>query len=109
MTWLVIAGMALLLFFNRYLFLAPRIPLRLGNRTRQFLGFAAPGMLTAICAPIIFLPGGELDLAPGNPYLLASLLAIGLILWTRSTLWSVLLSLAAFFILRYCQGDLSLA
>jgi len=31
--WLIIGGMTLILFFNRYLFLEPRLPIRL-NATR---------------------------------------------------------------------------
>ena len=101
MIFAIIIGMGLIVFLNRYVFLEPRLPLRLGRNTRAFLGFAVPGMLTAICGPIVFLPGGQLDLNPVNPYLLSSLVAIGLVLLTRSTLASMLLSMLCFFILRW--------
>ncbi|HDS1733846.1 AzlD domain-containing protein [Pseudomonas sp. BP8] len=100
MTWLLIIGMGLVVFLNRYAFLEPRLPLRLSSNARQFLGFAVPGMLTAICGPIIFLPGHQLDLSLGNPYLLGSLVAIALVLLTRSVLLSMLVSMLIFFILR---------
>lgn len=45
--------MGLIVFLNRYLFLEPRLPVRLNRGAREFLGFAVPGMLTAICGPII--------------------------------------------------------
>lgn len=99
--WAVIVGMGLILFFNRYVFLEPRLPIRLGSNVRQFLGFAVPGMLTAICGPIVFLPERQLDLRLDNPYLLASVVAVGLVLWTRNTLLSLLLSMGAFFLLRW--------
>lgn len=99
--WAVIVGMGLILFFNRYVFLEPRLPIRLGSNLRQFLGFAVPGMLTAICGPIVFLPERQLDLRLANPYLLASVVAVGLVLWTRSTLLSLVLSMGAFFLLRW--------
>ena len=76
MTWLLIFAMGLVVFLNRYAFTEPRLPLRLSSNARQFLGFAVPGMLTAICGPIIFLPGHQLDLSLTNPYLLGSLVAI---------------------------------
>ena len=100
MTWLLILAMGLVVFLNRYAFLEPRLPLRLSSNARQFLSFAVPGMLTAICGPIIFLPGHQLDLSPSNPYLLGSLVAIALVLLTRSVLLSMLVSMLIFFLLR---------
>jgi branched-subunit amino acid transport protein len=100
MTWLVIVGMGAVLFFNRYVFLEPRLPLRLGRRAQAFLGFAVPGMLTAICGPIVFMPDHQLNLSLGNPYLLAGLCTLGLMLATRSVLISVVLGMAAFYALR---------
>ncbi|MCV9920388.1 MULTISPECIES: AzlD domain-containing protein [Pseudomonas] len=100
MTWLLILAMGLVVFLNRYAFLEPRLPLRLSSNARQFLGFAVPGMLTAICGPIIFLPGHQLDLSPSNPYLLGALAAIALVLLTRSVLLSMLVSMLIFFLLR---------
>ena len=60
MVWAVIIGMGVLVFLNRYVFLEPRLPLRLSSNARQFLGFAVPGMLTAICGPIVFMPDKQL-------------------------------------------------
>jgi len=100
MIWLLILGMGLLVFLNRYAFLEPRLPLRLSSNARQFLGFAVPGMLTAICGPIIFLPEHQLDLSLTNPYLLGSVVAVALMLLTRSVLLSMLVSMLIFFLLR---------
>ncbi|MDF0729615.1 AzlD domain-containing protein [Pseudomonas entomophila] len=100
MIWLVIVAMGVVVFLNRYAFIEPRLPLRLSSNARQFLGFAVPGMLTAICGPIIFLPGHELNLDPLNPYLLGALVAIALVLLTRSVLLSMLASMLIFFLLR---------
>ena len=100
MVWAVIIGMGLIVFFNRYVFLEPRLPIRLGSNLRQFLGFAVPGMLTAICGPIIFMPEHQLNLSLLNPYLLGSLVAIALVLLTRSVLLSMLVSMLIFFLLR---------
>ncbi|MEA5670845.1 AzlD domain-containing protein [Pseudomonas sp. MH2] len=100
MIWLLIVAMGVVVFLNRYVFLEPRLPLRLGSNVRQFLGFAVPGLLTAICGPIIFLPEHQLNLDPLNPYLLGSLVAIALVLLTRSVLLSMLASMLIFFVLR---------
>ncbi|WAB99944.1 AzlD domain-containing protein [Pseudomonas putida] len=100
MTWLLIFAMGAVVFLNRYAFLEPRLPLRLSSNARQFLGYAVPGMLTAICGPIVFLPGHQLDLSPLNPYLLGAVVAIVLVLLTRSVLLSMLVSMLIFFLLR---------
>lgn len=100
MMFVLIVAMGLVVFLNRYAFLEPRLPLRLSSNARQFLGFAVPGMLTAICGPIIFLPGHQLDLDPANPYLLGSVVAVVLVLLTRSTLISMLASMLFFFVYR---------
>ncbi|AIR90721.1 AzlD domain-containing protein [Pseudomonas cremoricolorata] len=100
MIWLLIVALGIVVFLNRYAFLEPRLPLRLSSNTRQFLGFAVPGMLTAICGPIIFLPEHQLNLDPLNPYLLGALAAVALMLWTGRVLLSLLLSMGLFLILR---------
>jgi branched-subunit amino acid transport protein len=100
MMWVLIIGMSVVLLFNRYVFLEPRLPVRLGKRMQDFLGFAVPGMLTAICGPIVFMPGHQLNLSLANPYLWAGLCTLGLMLLTRSVLLSVALSMAAFYAFR---------
>ncbi|WDM57636.1 AzlD domain-containing protein [Pseudomonas sp. NEEL19] len=100
MTWVLIFAMGAIVFLNRYAFLEPRLPLRLSSNARQFLSFAVPGMLTAICGPIIFLPEHQLELSLLNPYLLGSLAAITLVLLTRSVVLSMLVSMLIFFLLR---------
>ena len=86
MTWLLIFAMGAVVVLNRYAFLEPRLPLRLSSNARQVLGF--------------FLPGHQLDLSPLNPYLLGALVAIALVLLTRSVLLSMLVSMLIFFLLR---------
>lgn len=100
MVWAVIVGMALVLFFNRYIFLEPRLPVRLGKHVQAFLSFAVPGMLTAICGPILFMPGHQLNLSANNPYLFAGLCTAVLMLVTHRVLTSVALGMAVFYALR---------
>jgi len=100
MTWILIFAMGAIVLLHRSAFLEPRLPLRLSSNARQFLGFAVPGMLTAICGPIIFMPDHQLTLSLLNPYLLGSVVAIALVLLTRSVLLSMLVSMLVFFLLR---------
>ncbi|WP_460135973.1 AzlD domain-containing protein [Pseudomonas sp. S1_E04] len=101
MIYLMIVAMGLVVFLNRYLFIEPSLPVRLDRGAREFLGFAVPGMLTAICGPIIFLADHRLNLSPTNPYLLAGICAVGLMFWTRNVLLTVLLSMALFYLFRW--------
>lgn len=101
MIYIMIVAMGLVVFFNRYLFIEPRLPVRLNRGAREFLGFAVPGMLTAICGPIIFLADHHLNLSPANPYLLAGISTVGLMYWTRNVLVTVLLSMALFYLFRW--------
>ena len=101
MIYFMIVAMGLVVFLNRYLFIEPRLPVRLNRGAREFLGFAVPGMLTAICGPIIFLADHHLNLSPANPYLLAGISAVVLMFWTRNVLLTVLLSMALFYLLRW--------
>lgn len=101
MIWAMIVGMGAVLLVNRYLFLEPRLPLKIGRHAREFLGFAVPGMLTAICGPLVFMPGAHLDLSLLNPYLLGASSAVICMLCTGRVLTSVVLSVCVFYLLRW--------
>ncbi len=76
MTLLTIALLACITFFSRYLFLHPKLPLRLGAKMTHFLSFSAPAVLTAIWVPIIFIKDNSFNTSLTNPYLLAATVAI---------------------------------
>ncbi|EMF7429310.1 AzlD domain-containing protein, partial [Vibrio vulnificus] len=57
-------------------------------------------VLTAIWAPIVFIPEGELQLSLQNPYLLAALVA-ALIAWrSKNVLLTTIVSMFLFLILK---------
>jgi branched-subunit amino acid transport protein len=99
MIWFTIIAMALLVFASRYIFLEPKLPLRLTAQTQKLLSYSSPAVLTAIWAPIVFLPEGELMLSYKNPYLIAALFAILLAWRTKNVLLTAVLSMALFFII----------
>lgn len=101
MIWLIIFAVALVVFFNRYVFLEPNLPIKLSPTIKKLLGFSIPAILTAICGPIIFLneSGGFRDV-PLNPYFIGAIISILLALFIRNTLISVILSLAIFMLLK---------
>lgn len=92
--------MTLLVFTSRYLFLEPKLPLRLGSRTQKILSYASPAVLTAIWAPIVFIPEGELGLSLHNPFLLAAIIAAVIAYLTKNVLLTTVVSMVAFLLLR---------
>ncbi|MFM2654905.1 AzlD domain-containing protein [Vibrio owensii] len=101
MIFLSILAMTALVFTSRYLFLEPKLPLRLGVRTQKVLSYASPAVLTAIWAPIVFMPEeGELSVTWQNPFLLAALLAAAIAYLTKNVLLTTIVSMVAFLLLR---------
>lgn len=100
MIWLTIITMAILVFGSRYLFLEPKLPVRLSKNTLTFLSYSAPAVLTAIFAPIVFIREGELALSLDNSYLIAAVLAVLLAYTTRNILLTTVVSMGLFFIIH---------
>lgn len=100
MSWVTLLLMALVVFISRYLFLEPRLPIHLGPRVLHFLHYTSAAVLTAIWAPIVFQPDGELNLHFSNPYLIAALAASVLAITTRNVLLTTVLSMVLFFVIR---------
>ncbi len=100
MTWLTIMLMALIVFISRYLFLEPRLPIRLGPRILHFLHYTGPAVLTAIWAPIVFHRDNELALDWSNAYLVAAVVTAILAITTRNVLLTTILGMTLFFTIR---------
>jgi len=99
MIWLTILAMAALVFASRYLFLEPKLPVRLSKQTLTFLSYSAPAVLTAIVAPIVFIQEGSsgLDLSLNNSYLVSAAVATILAYTTRNVLLTTIASMVLFF------------
>ncbi|MGR6870927.1 AzlD domain-containing protein [Pseudomonas sp. HK3] len=103
MITLTILLMASIIFFSRYSFLEPRLPITLNSATLKFLSYSAPAVLTAIWAPIVFVSEHSLNISWDNHYLLCAIVATVLAVTTRNTLLTTILSMALFFSLRFWQ------
>ncbi len=103
MNWLLIILMAVILFTNRYLFLAPSLPVKLPTMVREALTFSAPCILSAICGPIILMNGDSLRDFPANPYLWGAIFAvvISYLLRRFNTIYSVLVGMGGFYLINY--------
>ncbi len=100
MILLSILAMTCLVFLSRYLFLEPKLPLRLSPAVQRLLSYSSPAVLTAIWAPIVFTHDSNLSVSTNNPYLWAAALA-GFIAWkTRNVLLTTVVSMTVFLILN---------
>ncbi len=93
---LLILGMMLVTFSARYPVLAifGRVPIP--KPIFRALRFVPTAVLTAICAPAVFMPDGKIDISMGNAYLLAALVAIAVSWKTRNLLLTILIGMGVF-------------
>lgn len=101
--WIVIFVGGLITFGMRfsliYLFGRFEIP----ETLRRALHYVPPAVFSAIILPEIFLSGGTVNLSPTNPRLLAGLLAILTAWFSRSTLVTILVGMAALFFFQWVR------
>ena len=97
MTWTYIFILAAIVFFNRYLFLEPKVDIKFPHFFEKMLKYSAPCLLTAICAPIIFYQDDAFRAFANNPYLYGAIFCVLMILWLEKTLLSIILSLVFFY------------
>jgi len=100
MIWLIIFLMSIIVFSSRYIFLEPKLPVRLNTKIQTFLSYSAPAVLTAILSPIVFINDAELNLTISNSYLVCALFATLLAIMTKNTLLTAILSMGLFFIIH---------
>ncbi len=100
-----IALMALITFTVRYTFFSSTLKYELGDKTRRFLSFTAPCILTAMAAPIVFGSVNSINQVV-NPYLLAGICTIIISLLIKNTLLVVVLSMSIFSLLKLTSAVL---
>lgn len=102
---LLILGMTLVTFGVRYPVLALVGRLHLPEPLVRALKYVPPAVLTAIIVPAVLLREGNLDVSPGNAYLVAAVVA-ALVAWrTRSLLGTIVIGLGVFFVWRVITGS----
>ncbi|MEW7866021.1 AzlD domain-containing protein [Aeromonas diversa] len=101
MSWFLILALAAIVFFNRYVFLEPNVPLKIPNLVNRALKYSAPCLMTAICGPIILMEHGAIREFPNNPYFLGALISIVISFYIKNIVSAVLLSLAAFYTINH--------
>lgn len=99
--WWLILGMLTATFSTRYVLFAMASKVRFSPLLHSALGFVPPVVLTAIIQPAVVMPKGEVWLHWQNPWLLAALVAVGVALWRRDLLTTIVLGMLAFVVFRW--------
>ncbi len=100
MTLVTILLLALITFSSRYLFIHPKLPIKLGPKMVSLLSFSAPAVLTAIWVPIIFIRDGSLDVSLSNPYIVSATIAVITAAKTKNIYLTLGVSMSVFVYLR---------
>lgn len=98
--WLLMIVIGALTFLTRLSFIALLERLKVPPFFQRALRFVPLAVLSAIIAPELIYPGGQLNLSPLNPRLLAGLAATLIAYQTKSVLWSLLAGMLVFFLLK---------
>jgi branched-subunit amino acid transport protein len=100
--WLTILGLTVVTIVTRGFFLLLGERLELPERLRRALGYAPGAALAAIIVPEVLGAGtaGGLDVSPGNPKLVAAIVASLFYAATRSMLGTIAAGMLAFTLMR---------
>lgn len=99
MSWTLLLTLALCVFINRYLFLEPKVNLKLPTWFEGMMQYSAPCLLSAICVPIIFFEDVSPRQLPFNAYFIGTCICIFLALLSKKLLMNLVLSLFCFYLM----------
>ena len=98
--WALIAGMGLVAFFTRAIFILPGSHLRLPATAERVLRYAPAAALMAIIVPDLAFTQNAVSLTMDNPRLVAGLVAFALAAATRSILATIAGGMTVLLLLR---------
>lgn len=99
--WLLIAGAGLLTFLLRWSFLAMGDEHTLPGWVMRGLRFVPAAVLSALVAPGLLIPHGELSFVWPNEKLIAGVVAMVVASRTRGVIWTLVSGFAVFWALRW--------
>lgn len=103
--WLTLIAGGLLTYAIRLSFIVVLGNMNVPDSIRRALRFVPAAVLSAIILPEMVRPGGELNLSPLNPRLLAGLIA-GLVAWrTKNILLTIAVGMGALWLLQIVLGS----
>ncbi|MBL8062695.1 MAG: AzlD domain-containing protein [Anaerolineales bacterium] len=99
--WLVMIIGGLITFGMRFSLIYLFGRLEIPETMRKALHYVPPAVLSAIIIPELLIRDGVLDVSLGNTRLLAGIVAIITAWFSRSTLLTILVGMAALFVLQW--------
>ena len=102
--WVLIAGLGIVAFFARALFILPGSRLQLPPTVERVLRYAPAAALAAIIAPDLFRVDGVVQASFDNPRFIAGIIAIVVAAWTRHMLLTIACGMAALVLLNVIMG-----
>jgi len=102
--WLLFAIIGLGTFALRFSFIYLFGKVEMPDWLRRALRFVPASVLAALVFPALTHPAGTMDISPSNIRLLAGLIG-GIVAWkTRNVLWTIIVGMAALWILQAALG-----
>lgn len=98
---LLILGMMAVTFGVRYPILALSGRVHMPTWLIRALAYVPVAVLSAIAVPMMLAPQGDMQLSFSNEYLVAGVLSIVFVAITRHLLWTIVLGMALFLMLRF--------
>jgi branched-subunit amino acid transport protein len=100
--WLLIFAVGAITYTARISFIALFARRDMSPLLAEALKHVPVAMLTAIVVPaVVFMPADVLRLDPGNPKLIAALVAGAVAWWTKSAVTTIVAGMSALWALRY--------
>jgi branched-subunit amino acid transport protein len=99
--WLVLLCGGLITFGMRFSFIYLLGRFRIPETLQRALNYVPPAVLSAIIFPELFIRNGAMDFSAGNTRMLAGLVAILVAWFCKNTLLTIVVGMAAFFVLRF--------
>ncbi len=97
MTWLAIAGSAIVTYLVRAFAFRVAMPANVPRRVTRYLDALPVAIIAALAGPAILVPNGA---ATRGPELVAALVVIGVVAWRRNLLAGVLAGVVTVALLR---------
>lgn len=99
-TWLILIAAGALTFGMRLSFILLLGRLEIPRNLKRALHYVPPAVLSAIIFPELLMPGGTLNISPGNARLIAGALAVVVAWRTKNAVLTIASGMAALWVLQ---------
>lgn len=101
---IIIAGMFVVTFGVRYVMFAMAGKIAFPNWFKEALAYVPPVVLSAIIAPLILMPQGDIDISINNAYFWAAITAALVGFWRQHLLTTISIGMLCFVIIKWINN-----